>query len=95
MNYTNDYTTLLLNTNTNCKYDVSTFWLDFWYYDDQFWDHTVSRRVRKLFVNIKCVFFVCGVFFGSHPEFRNVGLLKKNFLADIDCSILQNLRILL
>ena len=34
MNYTNDYEALL-NTNTNGKYDVSTFWLDFfWYYDD-------------------------------------------------------------
>jgi len=37
---------------------------------------------------------LCGVFFGSHPEFLNVGHLKKNFLAGKDCSILENLHIL-
>ena len=50
MNYTNDYEALL-NSNTNCKYDVSTFWLDFWYYDDR--SVFGSQCVRKLFVNMK------------------------------------------
>ena len=50
MNYTHDYEALL-KTNANCKYDLSTFWLDFLYYDDQ--SVFGSQVVRKVFVNVK------------------------------------------